>query len=96
MVNDDEAVILAWNLINNFSIPVGVSGGQDAAGKTAYDYTQWQAVYDLTRHRIYFRTYDNQNIRTVSLDKFLDGKKSLFIPMAGVKAIYQDVSGEAK
>jgi len=96
VTNDGEAVILAWNLINNFSIPVGVSGEQDATGKTAYDYTQWQTVYDLTRHLIYFRTYDNQNIRTVSLDKFLNGKKSLFIPMVGVKATYQDVSGEAK
>ena len=92
----DGAVNLGMNLIDNFTIPVGVNRAVED-GKTSYDYTQWNTVYDLARKAVYFRTYTNHNYRMVRFNKLpLDGKKVHIVPMWGVKAAYEDVSGTAK
>lgn len=93
----DQAVNLAWNLVSNFTIPIGVTREQNAEGKVGCDYTQWATVYDLSRNSLYFRTYNNQDVSIVKLKQLpLDGKKILFIPMWNVKPSYKDVTGQAR
>lgn len=93
----DGNITLAWNLINNVSIPKGAAREFDKDGKEHDDYTQWTVVYDLTRCAVTFRTYGNQDIRVVRMDKLpINGDKKLIAPMWDTKANYDDVSGLAK
>lgn len=93
----DEAVNQAFMLISNISIVKGVAIDVKPDNSASADYTQWTAVYDLKRHRCYFRTYDNQDIRMVQLDKLpLEGSKILTIPMWNSKPEYKDVTKQAK
>jgi choloylglycine hydrolase len=64
-----EGVVLAWNLINNINIPKGVVIEKAEGDKHTLDYTQWATVSDLTNKKIYFRTYDNPEIRVVDMEK---------------------------
>ena len=93
----DGNVTLAWNLINNFSIPKGAARNFDKDGTEHDDYTQWTVVYDLTRCAVTFRTYANQDLRVARMDKLpIKGDKSLVIPMWHTKPSYKDMSGQAK
>lgn len=93
----DGAVNLAWNLISNITIPIGAVRAKDKKGTFGYDYTQWATVYDLSRNSLYFRTYYNQDVRVVHLEKLpFNGKNILFIPMCDVKPSYRDMTDQAK
>ncbi|KAF1077827.1 linear amide C-N hydrolase [Halodesulfovibrio sp. MK-HDV] len=93
----DEAVNQAFLLINNISIVKGVAVDIKPDDSVSADYTQWTAVYDLKRHRCYFRTYDNQDIRMVQLDKLpLESDQILTIPMWNSKPEYKDITKQAK
>ena len=93
----EQGVTLAWHIINNIDIPVGSTREIGADGKEEYDCTQWVAVWDMARLKAYFRTYDDLNIRSVSLKK-LDpkAKKMLTIPVWNVRSGFQDVSDTAR
>lgn len=93
----DEAVNQAFMLISNISIVKGLAIDIKPDDSISADYTQWTAVYDLKRHRCYFRTYDNQDIRMVQLDKLpLESGKILTIPMWNSKPEYKDITKQAK
>lgn len=93
----DEAVNQGFMLISNISIAKGLVKTVDQDGSPSVDYTQWTAVYDLKRRRCYFKTYDNQNVRVVHLDKLPhDGKQILTIPMWDSKPEYKDMTEQAK
>lgn len=93
----DDAINQAFMLISNISIVKGLAKTVNPNGSISVDYTQWTAVYDLKRHRCYFKTYDNQDVRMVQLDKLpLDGKQVLTIPMWDSKPEYKDITGQAK
>ncbi|MEZ6852257.1 linear amide C-N hydrolase [Halodesulfovibrio aestuarii] len=93
----DEAINQSFMLISNISIAKGLVKTIQHDKKPSIDYTQWTAVYDLTRRRCYFKTYDNQDVRVVHLDKLPhDGKQILTIPMWNSKPEYKDVTGQAK
>ncbi len=92
----EDGVTLAWNIIDNVNIPKGASRGEAAGGKFHYDYTQWVNASDLRNLKLYFRNYDNPQIRTVSMREMpLDGKDILLIPLA-TPPQYPDVSSGAK
>jgi choloylglycine hydrolase len=93
----DQGVILAWHIINNIDITIGAAREAGPDGKTGYDYTQWVSVWDLANLKVYFRTYYDLNIRSVSLKKLgLDGKKMLTIPVWKVRSGFKDVSNTAR
>jgi len=89
----DEALNQALMLISNVSIVKGLARN----GSEVADYTQWTGIYDLQQKRFYFRTYNNQDIRVVHLDKLIKEQKSVVsIPMWDVKPTYSDVTDQAK
>ena len=57
-------VNLAFHLLNTVDIPYGTI--QDASGKN-FDYTQWIVVKDLINDRLYYRTYEDLDIRVIDL-----------------------------
>lgn len=59
-------VNLAFHLLNSVDIPYGVI---QPASDEKPDYTQWIIVKDLQNSILYYRTYDNLNIKTVNLNQ---------------------------
>lgn len=93
----EEAVNLAVHVLNTVDIPIGtIRNFED--GKVYHDYTQWVVAKDLTNKILYYRTYDNMNLRAVDLKKFDlgPGGKKLVMPIntKALRAI--DVSADLK
>jgi len=65
----ETAVFQAFHILNQFDIPVGVARNKEN-GIIYTDYTQMTAVRDPQALRYYFKTYENQNIQFVDLNKF--------------------------
>lgn len=63
-----SGVNLAFHLLNTVDIPFGGNRTETKNG-VSFDYTQWIVVKDLTNKCLYFRTYDDLNIRSVDLTK---------------------------
>ena len=66
--NTEQGVNLSFHLLNTVDIPKGLI--QSRKGKPS-DYTQWVVVKDLENQVLYFRTYDDLNIRSVTLGEML-------------------------
>jgi choloylglycine hydrolase len=79
-----EGANLAFHILNNVDIPIGVVASKTAPTSTAgsstpkgttdasgleYDFTEWVTVRDLTNKLFYFRTYKNLAIRKIDLKK---------------------------
>ena len=59
--------------------------------------TQWVTFRDLTKRIVYFRTYDNQNLRKIDLNKLdFSGTTVKRIPMFGTSEIIVDVTDQAR
>lgn len=90
-------VNLAAHVVNNVDIPRGLI--QDASvhdpftGKVALETTQWTAFKDLTHKMLYFHTYDNLQLNSVSLEKldFSENAKRLKINLVG-KQVVNDIT----
>ena len=80
-----EAVLQLFHLLNAFDIPVGAVRSKD----NEYDYTTWTSVSDLKNLRWYFRTYDDETIRSVDLRDALAAAhgQTKVIPMASKQKI---------
>lgn len=88
----EQGVNLAIHIINTFDIFEGIVAEKKPGSKPEYDTTQWIAISDLKNKRIYFRTYDDLNIRYVDFGRLnFSAKEPKFIPMEG-KQRYRDVS----
>ena len=66
-----QAVLQAFHILNNFDIPYGSVREVDN-GRVHAEATTWSSAADLKNLRWYFRTYDDQSIRSVDLMKALD------------------------
>ncbi|MBA3721113.1 MAG: choloylglycine hydrolase family protein [Parachlamydiaceae bacterium] len=67
--NANEGVFQAFHILNQFDIPVGVA--REKIDDTIYsDYTLVTCVRDPQSLKYYFRTYEDQNIKFVDLNKF--------------------------
>ncbi|HEY1747617.1 MAG TPA: choloylglycine hydrolase family protein [Xanthobacteraceae bacterium] len=65
-----QAVLQAFHILNNFDIPYGaVRDTQD--GAVTAEVTIWTSASDLKNRRWYFKTFNNQSIRAVDLEKAL-------------------------
>lgn len=84
VATNSEGVTLAWNMVNNVDIAFGTIQFSDAEKAVLsesqvedIDYTQWVSVSDLGSQDYYYRTYDNQNIRVVSLPQVIAEARKL-------------------
>ncbi len=87
---NDEVVLQAFHILNNFDIPRGSTReqGSDSHGNEMADYTQWTSVKDLQDKRFYFRTFHDSQIRMVELSRFnLDAKDIATVSMQAEEPI---------
>ena len=91
-----EATFNALRILNSFYISKGYTR-EKIKGKMCYDFSQWETITDISKRKIYFRTYDNPTIfRMVDFSKLdFDAKKIKQIPL-NQKIEFMDVSGLAK
>ncbi len=85
---------LCQQIINTFTIPFGIIVDQDAQGNvTASESTQWVTFRDVTNKIMYFKTYENQNLRMLDLNRLdYKAKDIRRINMYGVKEIITDIT----
>jgi len=91
-----QAVLQAFHILNNFDIPYGAVREVDN-GQMHAEATTWTSAADLKNLRWYFRTYDDQSIRSVDLAKALAAAqgKIRFIRMQAQQPV-SDVSTDFK
>jgi choloylglycine hydrolase len=91
-----QAVLQAFHILNNFDIPYGAVREVDN-GQMHAEATTWTSASDLKNLRWYFRTYDDQSIRSVDLAKALAAAqgKIRFIKMEAQQSV-SDVSTNFK
>ncbi len=91
-----QAVLQAFHILNNFDIPYGAVREVDN-GQMHAEATVWTSAADLKNLRWYFKTYDDQSIRSVDLAKALAAArgKIRFIKMQAQQPV-SDVSTDFK
>ncbi|MEJ0091996.1 MAG: choloylglycine hydrolase family protein [Methylocella sp.] len=67
-----EAVLQAFHILNAFDIPLGSVRDQDQSAAQG-EYTLWTSVADLKNLKWYFRTFNDQSIRSVDLAAAMEG-----------------------
>lgn len=82
----EDAVLLGFQILNNFDIPIGVEfadGGNPAGIPSA---TQWTSATDVTNRVVYYRSMYNSAIRSIDL-KDIDFSKVSYkaVPLDGAK-----------
>jgi choloylglycine hydrolase len=94
----ERALNLAQHIINTFDIPFGlVTDTMPDKKAVLKESTQWVTFRNLTKHIIYFKTYDNQNLRKIDLNRLdFSGAKVKRIPMFGAPEIVVDVTSHAR
>jgi len=65
-----DAVQQVFHILNNFDIPVGAVR-DEVGGKTIDEWTLWTSAEDLTHLQFYFRTFNDQSLRSVDVRKAL-------------------------
>ncbi len=73
--NAAAAVQQVFHSLNNFDIPVGAVR-DEVGGKTIDEWTLWTSAEDLTNLQFYFRTFNDQSLRSVDVRKALAGAGS--------------------
>ena len=77
----EAATLAAIHILNTVDIPYGAICGKD---NKDYDFTQWIVVKGLRNKKIYYRTYNDQNIYTAALgdEQLAEGNKTRIIPLS--------------
>jgi len=65
----DDAVSEAFRLLDNFNIPVGVTGSRDSIARDIASATQVTTAADLKNRVLYFHTMDNRQVQKLDLKK---------------------------
>ncbi|MBN2224536.1 MAG: choloylglycine hydrolase family protein [Deltaproteobacteria bacterium] len=94
----ERTLNLAQHIINTFDIPFGLVTDTLPDKKTVIkESTQWVTFRDLTKHILYFKTYDNQNLRKIDLNKLdFSGTDVKRVPMFGISEILTDITDQAR
>jgi len=94
----ERTLNLAQHIINTFDIPFGLVTDTMPDKKTILkESTQWVTFRDLTKRILYFKTYDNQNLRKIDLHKLdFSGTAVRRIPMFRAPEIIVDVTDQAR
>jgi choloylglycine hydrolase len=91
-----EGICLAEHILNAVDIPLGDI--RDKAGVNSHnDYTQWALIKDLSNRVLYFRSYNNQALCAVDLNRldFAPGSKVCSIPVS-TDSLVTDVTSDLK
>ena len=64
--NAELAVTVAQHIMNNFDIPLGVIRERK---DNQQDYTQWTVFKDLTNKKLYWKSYNDSQLRMIDLKK---------------------------
>lgn len=77
-----DAVQQVFHILNNFDIPVGAVR-DTVQGKTVDEYTLWTTAEDLKNLRFYYRTFNDQTLRSLDVRQALSaaGGKIQELPM---------------
>lgn len=93
--SSEAAVFSAFHILNQFDIPDG-SVRQRKSGSVHRDITQATCVKDPVQLRYYFKTFSDQRVKCVDLNRFdLSGKEVRMISTAGVEEVI-DLSSSLK
>lgn len=94
----ERTLNLAQHIINTFDIPFGLVTDTMPDKKTILkESTQWVTFRDLTKRIVYFKTYDNQNLRKIDLNKLNFSEMEVKrIPMFGASEIIVDVTDQVR
>jgi choloylglycine hydrolase len=78
----NDAVQQVFHILNNFDIPVGAVRAE-VNGKTIDEWTLWTSAEDLTNGKFYFRTFNDQSLRSVDVRQALAhaGANVAYLPM---------------
>ncbi len=88
----EEAVNLSWHIINNTDIPIGTTRDTSPDGKLYLNYTQWVNVSDLKNLKLYFKTYNNQDVRMVDMNKINVDSKEVKKFKMDTKSEYKEIT----
>lgn len=93
--NAEKAISQVFHILNQFDIPVGAA--RSKIGNITYtDETQLTCARDPQSLKYYFKSYQNQNIKSVDLKKFdLNAKEIKLINITGASNI-EDISSQLK
>lgn len=72
-----ETVLQAFQILNNFDIPIGVEFAVGSVPEKLPSATQWTSVTDMLHGKIYFRTMYNSAIRCIDLNS-IDFRKTAY------------------
>jgi len=93
--NAQRGVYQVFHLLNNFDIPVGLAR-ETNKGVIYSDYTMITTVRDSKNLRFYYKTYEDQTIKMVDLNKMDKNGKKIKILSTESKQTYVDVSSKLK
>lgn len=68
-----QTMLQCFHILNNFDIPIGMNFPKNEIPDLP-SATQWTSVIDLTNKVVYYKTFDNNNIRMIDLKEIDFGK----------------------
>ena len=68
-----QTMLQCFHILNNFDIPIGMNFPKNEIPDLP-SATQWTSVIDLTNKVVYYKTFDNNNIRMIDLKDIDFGK----------------------
>lgn len=93
--NSTEAIFQLFHVLNQFDIPKGAL--RESHGEAAlYDYTLMTSARDPQNLRFYFKSYEDQSIKMVDLNRFDLGAKTVKKLPIGGKETIKDLSSQLK
>lgn len=91
-----DAAKKVLHLLNQFDIPRGAVRTAEPNGQVQIEWTLATVARDPSTLTYYFKTYDNQNLRKISMKEFdFNGKEILKVSYGGGQP-FEDVSASAK
>jgi len=90
-----SALNLAEHIMNNFDIPFGLVRGVKGQ-HSPLESTQWVVFEDLKNHVLYFKSYNNQTLQAIHLDKLnlAKGAESKKMPIESQQLSIADVTSQ--
>ncbi len=91
-----DAAKKVLHLLNQFDIPRGAVRTAEPNGEVQIEWTLATVARDPSTLTYYFKTYDNQNLRQISMNSFdFNGKEILKVSYGGGQP-FEEMSGSAK
>lgn len=91
----NDAILQIFHILNQFDIPLGAVR-EENNGKTNSDYTLLTIARDPKNGKFYYRTFENQSIRAISLKAFDVNSKTIKKHSTDGKQLIEDVSDKLK